>query len=214
MPPHPTARTLPREPDARLCDVTPPSPPLRILAIGGSTTPMAASERALRIAAEAATDAGAEVTFVTGRTLMLPIYDTESKERTPATSELVAAFRASDGVLIASPGYHGSISGMVKNALDYAEDLRYDERPYLEDRAVGLIAVAHGWQTAVGTLNQLRQVVHALRGWPAPLGVAINDSAGLIGEDTAGTDAAIARQLHTLGEQVVSFATAHRASRA
>ncbi|MCX6432422.1 MAG: NAD(P)H-dependent oxidoreductase [Actinobacteria bacterium] len=170
--------------------MTLPSTPLRILAIGGSTTPMAASERALRIAAEAATEAGAEVTFVTGRTLMLPIYDTESTERTPATSELVAAFRASDGVLIASPGYHGSISGMVKNALDYAEDLRYDERPYLEDRAVGLIAVAPGWQTA------------------------INDSAGLIGEDTAGTDAAIARQLHTLGEQVVSFATAHRASRA
>ena len=85
--------------------------------------------------------------------------------------------------MIASPGYHGSVSGMVKNALDYAEDLRHDERPYLEDRAVGLIAVAHGWQTAVGTLNQLRQVVHALRGWPAPLGVAINDSAGLIGDD-------------------------------
>jgi FMN reductase len=102
---------------------------------------------------------------------------------------------------------------MVKNALDYAEDLRFDERPYLENRAVGLIAVAHGWQTAVGTLNQLRQVVHALRGWPAPLGVAINDSAGLIGADAASSDAAIVRQLRTVGEQVVAFATAHRMAR-
>ena len=214
MPPHPTARTLPLGTDARLCDVTLPITPLRIIAIGGSTTPMAASERALRIAAEAATEAGAEVTFITGRSLMLPIYDTESTERTPATQELVDALRAADGVLIASPGYHGSISGMLKNALDYAEDLRHDERPYLEHRAVGLIAVAHGWQTAVGTLNQLRQVVHALRGWPAPLGDAINDSAGLIGADTATTDAAIVRQLHTVGEQVLSFAAAQRASRA
>jgi FMN reductase len=193
--------------------VTLPDAPLRILALGGSTTPMAASERALRIAAEAATGAGADVTFITGRALMLPMYDTETTERSAATSELVEAMRTSDAVLIASPGYHGSISGMVKNALDYAEDLRHDERPYLENRAVGLISVAHGWQTAVGTLNQLRQVVHALRGWPAPLGVAINDSAGLIGEDAASSDPAIVRQLHTVGEQVLSFAAAHRAAR-
>lgn len=194
--------------------MTNPTAPLRILALGGSTKPMAASERALRIAAMAATDAGAEVTFVTGRSLLLPIYDTETTDRTPETIALVDALRHADGVLIASPGYHGSISGMVKNVLDYAEDLRHDDRPYLEDRAVGLIAVAHGWQTAVGTLNQLREVVHALRGWPAPLGVAINDSAGLIGDDAETTDPAVVRQLRTMGQQVVDFATAMRAATA
>ena len=194
--------------------MTNPTAPLRILALGGSTKPMAASERALRIAAMAATDAGAEVTFATGRSLLLPIYDTETTDRTPETIALVDALRRADGVLIASPGYHGSISGMVKNVLDYAEDLRHDDRPYLEDRAVGLIAVAHGWQTAVGTLNQLREVVHALRGWPAPLGVAINDSAGLIGDDSDTTDPAVVRQLRTMGQQVVAFATAMRATTA
>ena len=193
--------------------MTNPTAPLRIVALGGSTTPMAASERALRIAAEAATDAGAEVTFITGRSLLLPLYDTETTERTPETRALVEALRAADGVLIASPGYHGSISGMVKNALDYAEDLRHDERPYLEGRAAGLIAVAHGWQTAVGTLNQLRMVVHALRGWPAPLGVAINDSTGVVGTDAASTDPAVLRQLHSMGSQVVAFATAMRQTR-
>jgi FMN reductase len=185
---------------------------MRILALGGSTKPMAASERALRIAAQAATDAGADVTFVTGRSLLVPIYDTETTERTPETIAIVEALRSADGVIIASPGYHGSFSGMVKNALDYAEDLRHDERPYLEDRAVGLISVAHGWQTAVGTLNQLREVVHALRGWPAPLGVAINDSAGLIGDDADSTDPAVVRQLRTMGQQIVTFATAMRST--
>ncbi len=186
--------------------------PLRILALGGSTKPMAASERALRIAAQAATDAGAEVTFVTGRSLLVPIYDTETRERTPETIAIVEALRSADGVIIASPGYHGSFSGMVKNALDYAEDLRHDDPPYLENRAVGLIAVAHGWQTAVGTLNQLREVVHALRGWPAPLGVSVNDSAGLIGDDAESTDPAVVRQLRTMGQQVVMFAAAMRAA--
>jgi FMN reductase len=194
--------------------VTNATAPLRILALGGSTKPMAASERALRIAAQAATDAGAEVSFVTGRSLLIPIYDTESTDRTPETIAIVEALRSADGVIIASPGYHGSFSGMVKNALDYAEDLRHDDPPYLEDRAVGLIAVAHGWQTAVGTLNQLREVVHALRGWPAPLGVAINDAAGLIGDDADTTDPAVVRQLRTMGEQIVAFAIAMRATAA
>jgi FMN reductase len=192
--------------------VTNATAPLRILALGGSTKPMAASERALRIAAQAATDAGAEVTFVTGRSLLVPIYDTETRERTPETIAIVEALRSADGVIIASPGYHGSFSGMVKNALDYAEDLRHDDPPYLENRAVGLIAVAHGWQTAVGTLNQLREVVHALRGWPAPLGVSVNDSAGLIGDDAESTDPAVVRQLRTMGQQVVMFAAAMRAA--
>jgi FMN reductase len=192
--------------------VTNATPPLRIVALGGSSKPMAASERALRIAAQAAAEAGAEVTFLTGRSLLVPLYDTETSDRTPETVAIIDALRRADGVLIASPGYHGSFSGMVKNALDYAEDLRHDDRPYLEDRAVGLIAVAHGWQTAVGTLNQLREVVHALRGWPAPLGVAVNDSAGLIGDDADSTDPAVVRQLVTMGRQVVTFATAMRAT--
>ena len=43
----------------------------------------------------------------------------------------MAAYRWADGLLVASPGYHGGISGMMKNALDYVEDLRADERVYL-----------------------------------------------------------------------------------
>jgi FMN reductase len=38
--------------------------------------------------------------------------------------ELVAELALADGIVLGSPGYHGSISGLVKNALDYAEDLR------------------------------------------------------------------------------------------
>jgi FMN reductase len=186
---------------------------VRILALGGSTTPMAASERALRMAAAAAETRGAEVDFLTGRDLMVPIYDTETTERAPEAKRLVEAFRTCDGLLIATPGYHGSFSGMIKNALDYCEDLRTDTRPYLHDRAVGCIAVAHGWQTAVGTLNQLRQIVHSLRGWPTPLGCAINDASGKLGVDAAHSDLDVVRQLETVAEQVVEFALAQQAMR-
>jgi FMN reductase len=186
---------------------------VRVLAIGGSTTPMAASERALRIAASAAERHGAEIEYVTGRDLMLPIYDTETTERSPEAKHLVEALRRCDGLLLATPGYHGSISGMIKNALDYCEDLRADDRPYLNGRAVGCIAVAHGWQTAVGTLHQMRQIVHSLRGWPTPLGCAINDASGKLGVDASHSDLDVVRQLETLGEQVFEFGVAQHAVR-
>jgi len=199
------------QPGARLGSVTDLSRPIRILALGGSTTPMSASERALRIAAASAERSGATIDFLCGRDLMLTTYDTETRERTPEQQRLVMAMRECDGLLIATPGYHGSFSGMIKNALDFCEDLREDERPYLHERAVGCIAVAHGWQTAVGTLNQLRQVVHSLRGWPTSLGCAINDAGGLLGVDAAQSDLDVVRQLETVGAQVARFAHAFRA---
>lgn len=190
-----------------------PENPPRILALGGSTRTMSASERALRFAAEAAQQAGADVAFFAGRDLMVPMYDTESSERGEQAARLIEALRDADGLIVASPGYHGGMSGMVKNALDYAEDLRRADRPYLDGRAVGCIAVAHGWQTAVGALHQLRQTVHSLRGWPTPLGCAINDAAGLIGDDVAASEPVIVRQLTVIGQQVTEFALAQQALR-
>lgn len=181
-------------------------PPIRIVAMGGSTRPDSSSEKALRIAAAAAEEAGAEITWITSTDLMLPIYDTETKERAPKAVELVEAVRSAHGLLIASPGYHGGISGMMKNALDYFEDLRDDEAPYLHGRAVGCISVAYGWQACVTTLHQLRQVVHALRGWPTPLGGAVNTSAASFAADGSVTDASVHEQLRTVGQQVVEFA--------
>lgn len=144
--------------------------------------------------------------YVTGRDLILPIYDTESTDRTDQARSLVEAIRGAHGMLIASPGYHGGISGMVKNALDYIEDLREDTHPYLHNRAVGCIAVAYGWQATVSTLQQLRQVTHALRGWPTPLGATINAQVTRFAADGSTEDEAAAAQLATIGQQVVEFA--------
>lgn len=182
------------------------SSPVRVLCLGGSTRPGSSAELALRVSAAAAVHAGAEVDLVVGRDLMLPIYDTETSDRAPEAVRLVQAVRLADAVLIASPGYHGAMSGMVKNALDYVEDLARSERPYLDGLPVGCIAVAHGWQAAVSTLHSLRVTVHALRGWPSPLGATINASAGVFGPDGECTDDAARFQLQTVAQQVVDFA--------
>ena len=84
-------------------------------------------------------------------------------------TEFVEAVRAADGLVIATPGYHGPVSGLIKNALDALDGLRDDERPYLEGRAVGCIVTADGWQACGTALASLRTIVHALRGWPTPV---------------------------------------------
>lgn len=179
---------------------------VRIVAIGGSTRPGSSTEMALRCATLAAQAHGAEVTYVVSRDLLLPIYDVQTSDRTDGARALVDAVRAADGLLIASPGYHGGMSGMVKNALDYVEDLAHEDPPYLHGRAVGCISVAHGWQATVGTLAQIRQTVHALRGWPTPLGGTVNSQLTNFDENAHPNDPAVADQLATIGAQVVEFA--------
>lgn len=183
---------------------------MRVVALGGSTRPDSASERALRLCGAAAASLGADVTYFAGRDLMLPIYDHTTDDREPAALEFIEAVRNADGVIVASPGYHGAVSGLVKNALDYLEDLRDDPRPYLDGRPIGTIAVAHGWQSAVSTLGQLRLIAHALRGWPTPYGAAVNDREVVLGPDAPSTDAGIVTQLGLVATQVVTFSTTGR----
>ena len=179
---------------------------VRVLCLGGSTRPGSSSEKAIRVAAAAAEEAGAEVDLIVSRDLMLPIYDTETSERHPLAVRFVEAVRAADAVLVASPGYHGGMSGMMKNALDYVEDLRSDARVYLDGVPVGCIAVAYGWQATASCLASLRVTVHALRGWPSPMGATINASLPVFGPDGACTDEGVAFQLRTVAQQVVDFA--------
>lgn len=185
-----------------------------VVGIGGSLRADSQSERALRIALEGARAMGAEVTAIDGSELLLPFYDPAVPERPAKACRLIEALRTAGGVILVSPGYHGTVSGLVKNALDYMEDLRDDTRPYLEGRAVGCVAAAHGWQAAVTTLTALRQIVHALRGWPTPLGAAVNSADVSFGADGGCSDEKVAQSLRTIGAQVVEFAVARGASAA
>lgn len=177
-----------------------------IVGIGGTARPDSTSEKALRFTLAEVREAGAEVEIFTGRDIELPMYVPGDKTRGASAAALIGALRRADGIVLASPGYHGSISGLIKNALDYAEEMRDDALPYFEGRAIGLIACAAGWQATGSTLSALRSVVHALRGWPTPLGAAINTNGGPFRADGSVVDGAVAGHLKTLAQQVVEFA--------
>jgi FMN reductase len=142
----------------------------------------------------------------TGGALDLPMYAPHELKRSPKARDLVESLRDADAVIVGSPGYHGAVSGLVKNALDYIEDLREDPRVYLDNTPWGCISCAYGWQAAVGTLGQLRSIGHALRAWPTPLGVAINSADQIWDEAGQLADTAVQNQLDLLATQLLTFA--------
>ncbi len=178
-----------------------------VVGLGGTLRENSSTEAALRIALDAAESAGARTQLFGGATLgNLPLYD-PSRAKVDEAHRLLEALRLADAVIIASPGYHGSISGLVKNALDYIEDLRADARPYLSGRAVGCISAAFGWQAAVTTLQTLRGIAHALRGSPTPLGAAVNSATTQVvyGQKL---DHSVEFQLATVGRHAYEFGRA------
>jgi FMN reductase len=181
-----------------------------IVAVGGTLRANSSTERAMRFVLDAAQRSGARTKLISGAALQLPLYQPDNAERSDAAQDLVAELALADGIILGSPGYHGSISGLVKNALDYAEDLRTDVRPYFSGRAVGCIATAGGWPGAVNTLGALRDIVHALRGWPTPLGAAINSSENVFDEEGACKVPRIAQILQSIAGEVIDFARTAR----
>lgn len=175
-----------------------------VVGIGGAIRP-GSTEAALRIALDAAEAAGARTLMFDGPALArLPHYRSEGWADSEEGRALVAAVRAADGIILASPGYHGTVSGLVKNAIDYIEETAKDGRVYLDGMPCGLIATAYGSQATGSTLATLRAIVHALRGFPTPMGATINSSGGVF-RDGACTDERARSQLEMVGRQVVEL---------
>jgi len=179
-----------------------------IVGIGGTTRPNSSCEKALRCALDAAKRRGAQTLLFGAADLAMPHYAPEKPDRSPEALRLVEALARADGIILSSPAYHGGISGLLKNAIDYVEDLRGDARPYFDRRAVGLIVSAGGWQATSTTLVALRSIIHALRGWPTPLGVCINTAEPAFDAEGHCLSQNLEQQLGILADQVMQFSAA------
>ena len=177
-----------------------------VVGIGGTLRPYSSSELALRAALASAGEAGADTRIITARELDLPMYDPGGAALPPQARHLIDTVRRADAVVISAAGYHGGMSGLLKNALDYLQELAGDQRPYLHEIPVGCIVTAAGRQAGVTTLASLRSTVHALRGWPSPLGVVINSATPQFRDNGEVVEEKVAAQLTAMVEQVTRFA--------
>ncbi len=183
-----------------------------ILGLGGTSRPGSTSELAVRCALRTAEAMGARTLLIDGPLISrLPLYVPGRDERTEEERIFVDAVRACDGIIVASAGYHGSITGPVKNALDLLEDLSRDERPYLDGCAFGAIVSAFGWLACGTTLVTLRSIAHALRAWPTPYGAAFVPQGKTFEPDGTALDPKIGDQIALVARQVVDFARWRRA---
>jgi FMN reductase len=180
-----------------------------IVGLGGTLRANSTTERAIRRVLAHAAERGAETAMFAGEDLDLPMYAPGAVQLTPRVEQLVAALRRADAIVIGSPGYHGGVSGLVKNALDYTEEMARDARPYFTGRPVGCVATGAGWQGANATLQSLRSIAHALRGWPTSLGIALNTQSPLFDADGACLIAEADAQFALVADQLTGFASTH-----
>jgi len=168
--------------------------------------PNSSTEKALRIALKAAAAEGVDTLMLGGPDLVFPSFGQIAIDQVPQAAHLIAALRRADGIILGSPGYHGGISGLMKNAVDYVEEMSSDPAPYFDGRAVGCIVTAAGWQATATTLAALRGVIHALRGWPTPFGATINTAEDVFDGEGGCRSPRVQEQLEMVARQVVDFA--------
>jgi FMN reductase len=140
---------------------------VRIVGIGGSLRPGSYTQLALQVAAQRVAALNAEVEILDLPQLQLP-FCTGAKEYPdyPDVQRLRDTVRNADGLILATPEYHGGVSGVLKNSLDL---MSFEE---LSGKVTGLISVLGG-QSNSNALNELRLIVRWVHGWVIPEQIAI-----------------------------------------
>ena len=194
-------------------------PTPRIVGLGGGMRPTSRSLVALKTGLDLAAAAGAETRMLSVFELNLPMYRPDftspeqyGPEAAPAIERLIESARWADGMLWASPGYHGSLSGAVKNALDFIQFLANHPPSFLYGKTVGVITTSAGSIASVNAVTQLNQVAHGLRAQVVPLAVPITGIGRAIPEDTL-VDEQFLQRLDMLVKELLSLSASSAQSR-
>lgn len=143
---------------------------VKIVGIGGSLRSASYSQQALEIAIQKVEALGAEVNILDLRSLNLPFCNGEDDySEYPDVERLREAVKQADGLILATPEYHGSVSGVIKNALDL---MSFE---HLDGKVAGLISVLGG-QSNSNALNHLRLILRWVHAWVIPEQIAIGQA--------------------------------------
>lgn len=181
---------------------------VRILGLGGSMKAASGSLSALKTVLAAAAAAGAETELIALHESGLPLFDPGKNlaDQPAGVHAFLDAARRADAYAWCSPAYHGTVSGSVKNALDFLEFLSKDATPYLTDKPVALISLGGGAQAAVNTLNALSHVAQSLRALVLPLQAPIITAGHSFDASGRFSDPKMHARLELLGAELVKLA--------
>ncbi len=178
---------------------------IRITGVCGSLSADGATRKALAIALRGAAEYDAETALLELRDFNLVFYGSiPQDEYPPDVFQLRQALKDSQGIILATPEYHGSLTGALKNMLDL---MRIEE---FETKIIGLVGVAGGHIGAINSLNTMKTICRNLHCWVLPQEASIANSAEMFNDDGNVKDSATEARLLNVGRQVVKFASVQR----
>ena len=183
------------------------SRPVKILAFAGSARRESFNKKLVRVAAEEARQAGAEVTVLDLADLPLPIFDQdlEAAEGLPENArKLKALMIEHDGFLISSPEYNSSVTGLLKNAIDWASRREEGEKPLaaFSGKAVALMSASPGRLGGLRGLVHVRAILGNLGMLVLPRQVAVGGAHEAFDEDGSLVDERVRKDVLALGSDL------------
>ncbi len=170
---------------------------VNIVGIGGSLRDKSYSQLALQVALQRVELLGASVQLLDLREMHLPFcHGGDDYSGYPDVARLQQTVKAADGLVLATPEYHGGVSGVLKNSLDL---MSFDE---LSDKVVGLISILGG-QSNSNALNDLRIIIRWVHGWVIPEQIAIGRAWSAFGEDGKILDEKLSERFDQFAQSLV-----------
>ena len=183
---------------------------ISVVGICGSLRAGSHTRMALRVALEGAQEVGAQTKLIDLRDYGLNLCDGKEDESgyPPGVGKLRKEVRAAEGIILATPEYHGGSSGVLKNALDL---MGFDE---FEGKMVGLVGVSGGRMGAVDALNTLRNIGRALHAWVVPEQAGIPEAWNVFDEAGNMKNPKLGERVKDVGRQVARYAYLHSSEKA
>jgi len=182
----------------------------KILAFAGSTRKESFNKKLVKIAADAARAAGAQVTYLDLKDIPMPLFD-EDLEKEQGLSENAKKFRAllqaHDGFLISAPEYNSSISGVLKNAIDWASRPLPGETPLVcfAGKVVTLMSASPGALGGLRGLVIVRSLLSNIGVIVLPTQVAVPKAHEVFGPDGKLKDPKQQASIESLGRDLAGF---------
>ena len=139
-----------------------------ILGVSGSLREKSRTALALRLLLNLVEEHGVETRVLDLRTIELPLYRPDGSGGSAAELRLGEDMHWADAVVLASPDYHGSMSGTMKNFLDY----NWEE---CAGKVFAYICSSH--EKGLTVMDQMRTVVRQCYGWSMPYGLSFDGRA-------------------------------------
>jgi len=140
--------------------------PLKIIGLSGSLRLESFNRKVLQISQRIAKDAGMDVEEIDLKELNLPMYDAdiEAKGFPDSVRRMRSLAKSADVLLIATPEYNHSISGALKNAIDWLST----SKNILNGKTAAIFGVSTGLYGTLRAQFHLRQILTALNVFIVP----------------------------------------------